>query len=245
MVLKMDDKELIRRLVNIQGLSQREVFRRFGWSRDSIADAIKNPEPNSYTLQAPRPRPVTDPIVPLVKQWHEDDKSKPPKQRHTKTRIFERLRDEYDFKGSRRAISDLVNSMELVSPEVFCPIDHPPGAEFQVDWGQAMAIVGGVDTHIYIFCARSAYSKATFVKAYRRDDMVSFLDAHVWLPEDFAEQVDRGKFDALELAEMLTTRQPEEIFAAEDARDWYDWVSFFTKTRESDGRTRGIIEVKL
>ena len=77
MVLKMEDKELIRRLVNIQGLSQREVFRRFGWSRDSIADAIKNPEPNSYTLQAPRPRPITDPVVPLVKQWLEDDKSKP------------------------------------------------------------------------------------------------------------------------------------------------------------------------
>ncbi len=55
MVLKMEDKELIRRLVNIQGLSQREVFRRFGWSRDSIADAIKNPEPNAYTLQCPRP----------------------------------------------------------------------------------------------------------------------------------------------------------------------------------------------
>ena len=42
MVLKMEDKELIRRLVNIQGLSQREVNRRFGWSRDSIADAIRN-----------------------------------------------------------------------------------------------------------------------------------------------------------------------------------------------------------
>ena len=82
MVLKMEDKELIRRLVNIQGMSQREVHRRFGWSRDSIAEAIKNPEPNSYTLQAPRPRPITDPFVPLVKQWPEEDKAKPRKQRH-------------------------------------------------------------------------------------------------------------------------------------------------------------------
>ena len=48
MVLKMEDKELIRRLVSVQGLSQREVNRRFGWSRDSIADAIRNPEPNTY-----------------------------------------------------------------------------------------------------------------------------------------------------------------------------------------------------
>lgn len=70
--------------------------------------------------------------------------------------------------------------------------------------------------------------------------MLSFL-----LPDSFAEQVDRGRFDALELAEMLNTRRPEEIFAAEDERDWYDWISFFTKTREPDGRTCGIIEVKL
>ena len=32
MVLKMEDKELIRKLVIVQGMSQREVNRRFGWS---------------------------------------------------------------------------------------------------------------------------------------------------------------------------------------------------------------------
>ena len=48
MVLRMEDKELIRKLVIVQGMSQREVNRRFGWSRDSIADAIRNPEPNTY-----------------------------------------------------------------------------------------------------------------------------------------------------------------------------------------------------
>ena len=181
MVLKMEDKELIRRLVNIQGLSQREVNRRFGWSRDSIADAIRNPEPNIYTLQTPRPRPLTDPVVPLVKQWLEDDKSKPRKQRHTKTRIFERLRDEYSFKGSRRAISDLVTAIQQKPAEVFCPIDHPAGSEVQIDWGAATVVLNGTQTKVMIFCARSAFSKATFVKAYLRDDMVSFLDGHVWL----------------------------------------------------------------
>ena len=48
MVLKMEEKELIRKLVIVQGLSQREVNRRFGWSRDSIADALRNPELNAY-----------------------------------------------------------------------------------------------------------------------------------------------------------------------------------------------------
>jgi len=200
MVLKMEEKELIRKLVIVQGLSQREVNRRFGWSRDSIADAIRNPELNAYTLKVPRPRPQTDPILPLVKQWLEEDKSKPRKQRHTKTRIFERLRDEYDFKGSRRAISDLVTSLLEKPAEVFCPIDHPPADEIQIDWGQAVVVLRGVQTKVMIFCARSAYSKATFVKAYLRDDMVSFLDGHVWLIEQLGGVPKKLAYDNLKTA---------------------------------------------
>ena len=200
MVLKMEDKELIRRLVKVQGISQREVNRRFGWSRDAIADAILNPDPNHYTLQSPRHRPVTDPFVPLVKQWLEDDKSRPRKQRHTKTRIFERLRDEYEFKGSRRAISDLVTSLQDKPAEVFCPIDHPPADEIQIDWGEATVVLDGVDTKVMIFCARSAFSKATFVKAYLRDDMVSFLDGHVWLFDQLEGVPKKLAYDNLKTA---------------------------------------------
>lgn len=71
------------------------------------------------------------------------------------------------------------------------------------------------------------------------------VDAVVWLPEDFADRIDRGDFDAFELETMLLTRRPEEIFAAEDRRDWDDWVEFFSRTRESDGRRKGLVEVEL
>ncbi len=200
MVLRMEEKELIRKLVLVQGLSQREVNRRFGWSRDSIADAIRNPEPNTYTLTAPRARPLTEPFIPLISQWLEEDKSKPPKQRHTKTRIFERLRDEYEFKGSRRAISDLVTAMIDKPAEVFCPIDHPPASEIQIDWGQAVVVLDNVQTKVMIFCARSAYSKATFVRAYLRDDMISFLDGHVWLMEQLGGVPAQLAYDNLKTA---------------------------------------------
>jgi hypothetical protein len=40
------------------------------------------------------------------------------------------------------------------------------------------------------------------------------IDAVVWLNTDFATRVSRGEIAALELDMMLTTRQPEEIFAA-------------------------------
>ena len=44
---------------------------------------------------------------------------------------------------------------------------------------------------------------------------------------------------------MLLTRNPEEIFAAEDVHDWDDWVEFFSRTREPDGRRKGLVEVEL
>ena len=44
---------------------------------------------------------------------------------------------------------------------------------------------------------------------------------------------------------MLLTRRPEEIFAAEDEIDWNDWIDFFSRTREADGRRKGLVEVKL
>ncbi len=71
------------------------------------------------------------------------------------------------------------------------------------------------------------------------------IDAVVWLADDFAEQVSQGSESAMELETMLLTRNPEEIFAAEDLLDWEDWVEFFSRTRELDGRRKGLVEVEL
>ena len=71
------------------------------------------------------------------------------------------------------------------------------------------------------------------------------VDAVMLVPSDFAEQSHGGIEAALELEEMFVTRQPEEIFAAEDEDDWNAWCEFFTRTREPDGRRKGIVEVRL
>ena len=71
------------------------------------------------------------------------------------------------------------------------------------------------------------------------------IDAVVLLAEDFEEQVAVGSDAALELEAMLLTRRPEEIFAAEDLRDWEEWVEFFGRTRERDGRRKGLVEIEL
>jgi hypothetical protein len=71
------------------------------------------------------------------------------------------------------------------------------------------------------------------------------IDAVVLLAHDFEQQIRAGSEAALELEGMLLTRRPEEIFAAEDTRDWNDWVEFFSRTREADGRRKGLLEIQL
>ena len=71
------------------------------------------------------------------------------------------------------------------------------------------------------------------------------IDSVVLLPPDFQRQVEDGVDAAMELEQMLLARQPEEIFAAEDEGDWDDWVAFFSRTREPDGRRKGLVEIEL
>ena len=70
------------------------------------------------------------------------------------------------------------------------------------------------------------------------------VDVVVLLPDDFQRQVERGVDAALELEQMLLSRQPAELFAAEDDEDWTEWVEFFSRTREADGRRKGLVEIE-
>lgn len=71
------------------------------------------------------------------------------------------------------------------------------------------------------------------------------IDAVIGLPANFHEQIGGGIDAALELEQMLLTRRPEELFGAEDEADWNEWVAFFSRTRESDGRRKGLVEIEL
>lgn len=71
------------------------------------------------------------------------------------------------------------------------------------------------------------------------------VDAVILLPSDFENQSVTSSNAAIELEEMLLTRRPEEIFAAEDESDWNEWFEFFSRTRETDGRRKGLVEIEL
>ena len=90
--------------------------------------------------------------------------------------------------------------------------------------------------------ARRLLLNGSFVTAKERPGDV---DAVVLLPEDFRGQLRDANPEAIRLHQMLFSREPKELFAAEDEEDWWGWFEFFSRTREANGRRKGLIEVML
>ncbi len=96
----MEQYDRIRPLVNVEGKSIREAGESLGHVRKTLVHASQP----GYRRQVPAPRPAIDPVKPIIEAWLEEDRQRPRKQRHTGQRIFERLRDEYEFTSSASAI---------------------------------------------------------------------------------------------------------------------------------------------
>ena len=61
---------------------------------------------------------------------------------------------------------------------MFVPLTHPPG-HAQVDFGEALAVIGGVERKIHFLALSLPHSDACFVKAYPGETTEAFCDGHV------------------------------------------------------------------
>ena len=117
----------VRRSVFVEGLSEREAAKRFGLARGTVRKMLRYATPPGYRRRQPAQRPKLDPFTGIVDQILIDDQERPKKQRHTAKRIFDRLRDEYDFTGGYTIVKDYVRDKKLGGQEMFVPLVHPPG----------------------------------------------------------------------------------------------------------------------
>lgn len=160
------------------GLSGREISRRFGVSRDSVRKMLLYPEPPGYRRTAPIRRPKLDGFTDQIDQWLLEDKGVPRKQRHTAKRIFERLRDECGFEGGYTIVKDYIRAKKQSGQAMFVPLYHAPG-HAQADFGEAQAIIAGVQQTVFFFALDLPHSDGCYIRAYHRANTESWLDGHV------------------------------------------------------------------
>ena len=75
--------------------------------------------------------------------------------------------------------------------EMFVPLRHPPG-HAQADFGEALAIIGGVEQKIHYFAFDLPHSDANFVVAYPAETTEAFCDGHVQAFAFFASLSETG-----------------------------------------------------
>jgi transposase len=168
----------VRYAVQIEGLSRREAARRFGIDSRTVAKMMKFSAPPGYVRTKAPAKPKLDPFIPVIDRILLEDHSRPRKQQHTAKRIFERLRDEYGFAGGLTIVKDYVAGSRLQAQEMFVPLEHPPG-HAQVDFGEGIGIIGGVERKIHFFAFDLPHSDACFVVGYPAETTEAFCDGHV------------------------------------------------------------------
>ena len=167
----------VRRAVVVDKMSEREAARQFGLARETIRKMLRYSVPPGYRRQQPARRPKLDAWVAAIDQILEDDKAEGRKQRHTAKRIFERLRDEHAYTGGYTIVKDYVRLRKLSQREMFVPLAHPPG-DAQADFGEALAVIGGVERKVHYLAVDLPQSDDCFVMAFPAETTEAFLEGH-------------------------------------------------------------------
>jgi len=239
-LIQVEEKEIIRRLYFIEGWSMRRIARERHHSRHTVRRALEDPGPPVYKRKAPRSRPVLGRFLGIIDRWLEEDRQRPPKQRHTARRIHARLTSEFGFRGGESSVRQYVRE-QRPRPEVMIPLEHDPG-EAQADWGEAHVYLDGRLTKVQMFCLRLCYSQRPFAMAFLRQSQEAFFAGHVAAFEELGGAPRRITYDNLTLAvkRVLTGPHREEQQGFVAFRSHYLFESNFCRPREA--HEKGLVE---
>jgi transposase len=181
-MLIVDQYSYIRTAYRVYGKKIKQIARETGHSKNTIKKVLRG-EYSGYKPRIEQPYPILGTYLNLIDQWLKDDKKRPKKQRHTAVRVFNRLKQEHDFEGAETTVRRYVREAKLRlgvgAPQVFIPSDPQTGIEAEVDWGRCVAILGGIETWLKLFCMRSKFSGKHFVRCYPCERQQALFDGHI------------------------------------------------------------------
>lgn len=167
----------IRRLALTKQKSKRAICQEYELHWKTLQKILNHEEPPGYRQRRPRAKPKLDRFLPLIHEILEQDKTSPPKQRHTIKRIFERLRAEHGYEGGLSVVGDAVRAWRAGTAEVFMPLSQPAG-QAQADFGEAVVRLQGKETKIAFFVMSLPFSDAFCCQAFPRECTETFQEGH-------------------------------------------------------------------
>jgi transposase len=238
--------EQIRRMSEREGLSIRELSRRFGVHRRDVRQALASAVPPERK-RPERPSPLLDRWKPVIEGWLEEDKTAPRKQRHTARRVWQRLVEEYDAQIGestvRRYVTEVRRRQEVPLVEVMVPQRHVLGEEAEVDFGTIHVYLGGLLIELQLFIMRLSASGRAYPRAYLSEGQEVFLDGHVRAFDHFGGVPERIRYDNLKaaVAKVLQGRGRVESERFVALRSHYGFDSFFCQPGVKGAHEKGCV----
>jgi transposase len=231
----------VRRAVRVEGRSQRAVAKEFGLSRETVRKMLQYAVPPGYQRQQPIKRPKLGPWLGVIDAILNDDKQRPAKQRHTSKRIFERLKEEHGFTGGYTIVKDYVRTAALRGQEMFVPLMHPAG-EAQVDFGEALVVIAGVEQQAHYLVMDLPHSDDCFVAAFPAETTEAFLEGHVRAFAYFGGVPTRILYDntKIAVAKILGGEERQRTRSFSELQSYYLFADKFG--RPAKGNDKGKVE---
>ena len=239
--------EQIRRDRDREGLSTRALAVRHGVHRRAVRQALASAVPPVKRAPAHRPAPALGRYRELIDGWLEADRLAPRKQHHTARRVWQRLVEEHGATVSERQVSRYVRERRRVLGqvgEVFVPQHHEPGAEAEVDWGEAHVVIDGQHVKVHLFQMRLCVSAAAFAVAFVHETQQAFLEGHVEAFTFLGGVPALVRYDNLTSAvkQVLRGRRRVESDRFVALRSHYMFESVFTRIGLAGAHEKGGIE---
>ena len=179
-MITMEEREAIRRAYYLEGKSKRQIAREHSHSRKTVDKAVDNQPPQPYRLSRAKPSPVFGAFRARADELLAENAHLPPKQQYTGHKIYELLQAE-GYQGSEARVRLHLTqwNKRQQAPALFLPLEFDPGQDAQVDWGEAIAVIGGVRQTVQVFVMWLSYSRRRFVMAFPSQKQESFFYGHV------------------------------------------------------------------
>ncbi|WP_280454490.1 IS21 family transposase [Nocardia brasiliensis] len=170
-----------------EGLSGRQIQRKHGVSYRTVRDALASAWPAERKEYTPRPSKL-EPFKPIIDAILLADLDAPRKQRHTLTRLHQRLIDEHGMvevsypvvgRYARQRRPQILAETGRAPSKVFIPQTHRPGEEAEIDFGDVTIRLRGELVICYLFCFRMSFSGKAIHRASLSAGQEAFFEGHL------------------------------------------------------------------
>ncbi len=194
---------VIRRWHFRNGMSQREIARRTGLSRNTVKRYL-----NDATTEPTYPKRKSlsklDDFEDVLDAWLKRETRKPRKQRKTAKNLFQDL-VALGYSGSYDRVAAFARKWReeqrlASSNQMYMPLEFAPGEVFQFYWSENWAHINGRKVKLLVAHFKLCNSRAFIVRAYYTQSHEMLFDAHNHAFRVFQGVPERGIYDNMKTA---------------------------------------------